>query len=284
VHFAQPRYLFIAAILFTFVLALFGQSSRRDSDAPKVNPLAGDPKAIRRGELLFRQDCAPCHGIGAKGGGRGPDLTTGVWNHGGTDAEIRNTILKGVPGTEMPGHDREDVELWQTIAYLRTLTAKVPPTPIGDARHGEQLFFGDANCSLCHMVAGRGGRLGPELTRVGAARSRAYLIDSIREPSKNISDERYYSATAVTRDGKQLQGVPMNEDAFTVQLMDTDEKIHSLVKKDLKSYKVERKSPMPIYNEDLLSTKDMNDVVAYMETLRGRKPATMMAEGEAHAK
>jgi mono/diheme cytochrome c family protein len=90
---------------------------------PSSNPLAGNPAAIREGASLFRADCAPCHGLHAKGGGRGPSLASGRWVHGSSDTEIFHTITEGVPGTEMPANAFEDSETWAIIAYLRSLNA-----------------------------------------------------------------------------------------------------------------------------------------------------------------
>src|ERR1700733_13595478 len=93
-------------------------------DEPKQavsNPAAGDATAILEGQSLFRADCSPCHGPQARGGARGPDLTSGRWVHGGSDAGIFHTITQGVPGTEMPGNAFEDSEVWSLIAFLRSL-------------------------------------------------------------------------------------------------------------------------------------------------------------------
>ena len=138
--------------------------------------------------MLFRQECVFCHGVSARGGMRGPDLTTGAWSHGGSDEELAATITDGVPGTEMPAHTHlKSEEIGQIIAYLRTL--QQPATRArGDAARGETLFFGSGRCGSCHLVKGRGGRVGPELTRVGSARSRAYLIESIREPARYLTE------------------------------------------------------------------------------------------------
>jgi len=136
------------------------------------NPLAGDPQAITKGAVLFRQECVYCHGVGARGGMRGPDLTTGSWNHGGADADLARTITDGVAGTAMPPNNLKTDEIWQIVSYLRTVQ-QPPAAPVGDQARGETLFFGTARCSTCHMVNGRGGRLGPELTTVGSARSRS---------------------------------------------------------------------------------------------------------------
>ena len=68
------------------------------------NPLAGDSKAAKAGEYEFRINCALCHGLGARGGGRGPDLTRAQKKHARSDAEMFQTISNGIPGTAMPAN------------------------------------------------------------------------------------------------------------------------------------------------------------------------------------
>ena len=238
-----------------------------------------DPN-ITQGAILFRQECVFCHGVSARGGMRGPDLTTGVWSHGGSDAELAATITDGVQGTAMPPNKLTGDEVHTIIAYLRSL--QQPPAPTsGDARRGEALFVGAQRCSSCHIVGGRGGLLGPELTTVGSARSRAYLVESIREPGRRFTENhsfgddytlRYDTVTAVTADGSTVVGVPMNEDTFTVQIMDTSERVHSLEKRSLKSFRHENRSLMPTYGSNRLSEADLDDLLAYLQTLREVKP------------
>ena len=186
------------------------------------------------------------------------------------------TISAGVPGTAMPANQLTTDEIWQIVAYLRTLEQPVAATN-GDQRRGEALFFGAARCSSCHIVNGRGGRLGPELSTVGSARSRAYIVESIREPGRQLTQNRafgddvtlkYDTVTAVTADGRTIVGVPMNEDTFTVQLMDTSERVHSLDKKTLKSVRHENRSLMPAYDASRLSNADLDNLVAYLQSLR----------------
>lgn len=245
------------------------------------NPLTGDAGAITQGAVLFRQECVFCHGVSARGGMRGPDLTTGTWSHGGTDAELAATISAGVPGTAMPPNRLTEQEIWQIVAYLRTLQQPAMPA-VGDARRGEMLFFGATRCSSCHMVNGRGGRLGPELSTVGSARSRAYIVESIREPGRHLTEIRtvggdatlrFDAVTVVTADGRTIAGVPMNEDTFTVQIMDANEQIHSLEKRSLKSLRHENRSLMPAYDANRLSAADLDDLLAYLQTLRAGSAA-----------
>ena len=266
------------------VLALIAGTSPATAQIPSPsaavtrNPLAGDPKAMTDGAVLFRQECAFCHGVSARGGMRGPDLTTGSWTHGGSDAEVSATITGGVPGTAMPPNKLTDDEVWRIVTYLRTLE-KAPAAVKGDARRGESLFFGATRCSSCHIVNGRGGRLGPELTTVGSARSRAYIVESIREPGKHLSEvrglgeatQKFDTVTLTTADGRTIVGVPMNEDTFSVQVMDMSERVQSFDKKTLKSFRHENRSLMPVYDANRLGDTDLDDVVAYLQTLRAAK-------------
>src|SRR5271165_5664545 len=251
------------------------------------NPLAGDPKAAKAGEYEFRINCALCHGLGAHGGGRGPDLTRAQKKHAHSDAELFQVISNGIPGTVMPangtngqGVGMTDEEIWQIITYIRSVEVKAPSVSAGSAAHGKELFYGDANCSLCHMVEGRGGRLGPELTAVGGSRTRAAIIDSVRNPSRRLAwglteatkefPQEYESVTVVTADGKKITGVALNEDSFSVQMIDGGEQIYLLDKDKLRSFSKSRESMMPTYNADFLSDKDLDDIVAYLVSVAAK--------------
>jgi putative heme-binding domain-containing protein len=244
-------------------------------------PGVADPVLIAEGASLFRANCSPCHGLNAQGGGKGPDLSSGRWVHGSSDAAIFRTISQGVPGTQMPANNFEDSEIRAIIAYLRSLSAAAKPGVAGNRVKGQAIFFGKGACAQCHMVGGEGGVLAPDLTRVGAARSASYLIDSIREPSKELSEGMtdpnnhyanaliYDTVTIVTKTGEHITGVAKNEDAFSIQLLDTSGQLHLLLKKDLDSVTHEHRSLMPVYSKDILSDAELRDLVAYLESLRG---------------
>ena len=263
------------ALIFTLNLLLAAVQ------AQDRNPLAGDARAAKAGEYEFRINCALCHGLGAHGGGRGPDLTRAQKKHAHSDSEMFQVISNGIPGTAMPangtngqGVGMTDEEIWQIITYIRSQEVKAPAQPLGNVAHGKELFYGDANCSLCHMVEGKGGRLGPELTAVGGSRTRAAIIDSVRNPSRRLAwgltesskefPQEYETVTVVMADGKQIKGVTLNEDSFTVQIMDMSEQIHLLEKDKLRSFQKTRESAMPKYDADVLSDKELEDLVAYL--------------------
>jgi len=245
------------------------------------NPFSGNPQAAKAGASEFRINCALCHGLGARGGGRGPDLTRAQKKHAHNDADMFQIISNGIPGTAMPangtngqGVGMTDEEIWQIITYIRSVEVKVPARPLGDAVHGKQLFYGDANCSLCHMVEGKGGRLGPDLSGIGGARTREAITDSVRHPSHHLAwgltestkefPQEYETVTVITADGTEIKGVALNEDSFSVQLMDANEQIHLLEKDKLRSFQKSRESMMPPYGQSLLTDQDLEDIVSYL--------------------
>ena len=238
----------------------------------KKNPLEGNADAIRNGMGYYRSRCADCHGIDARGV-RAPDLTQ-VWASGRTDEGLFNTVRNGVPGTEMPafaGPRNPDVEVWQALAYLRTLAAPASADPPrGNAENGARIFR--EKCSGCHRVNGVGGRLGPDLSRVGVARSRDRVVASIRR-SVEESGPGYEPVTVTPAEGQPVRGVKKNEDLFSVQIMDTNERIQGYEKDKMKSVVDGTRSIMPAFGPDQISESELDDLVRYLMSLRGFNPA-----------
>ncbi len=249
--------------------------------AQDKNPFANDAKAAKLGEFQFRSNCAFCHGLGARGGGRGPDLTRARKKHGNADADLFRTINEGVPGTAMPqngatqqGVGMTEQEIWQVISYIRSVQVKTDTQSAGNAQHGKELFFGPAACSSCHMIQGKGGRLGPDLTATGSGRSTDYIIESLRDPNRRLAQgiseamkefsQEYETVTVVDSSGQKFQGVVLNEDNFTLQMMDTGEQLHLFEKDKLKSFEKSRESLMPVYDQKMLPEKDLQDIVAFL--------------------
>jgi putative heme-binding domain-containing protein len=230
----------------------------------KTNPYLGNREAIRSGMTMYRVRCADCHGLDAKGY-RGPDLTALLAGEM-TDEKLFNTIRKGVPGTDMPASQAADDELLLVIAYLRNLSS-TPAEPVtGNVANGARIFA--AQCASCHRVGARGGRVGPDLTRIGVARSRTALVREIRTPSEWMAPA-FETVTLVTRDGTRIRGTKKNEDVFSIQLMDVRERIQGYLKSDLKEVIYEKESLMPAFTTQRLSDADLNDLVGYLSSLRG---------------
>ena len=144
----------------------------------------------------------------------------------------------------------------------------------GNAEHGKQLFYGTAGCSTCHMIRGKGGRLGPDLTTTGSARSLEYLVESVRNPSRRLEQgiseamkefsQEYLTVTVVDASGQKYMGTVLNEDNFTLQMIDTGERLHLFQKDQLKSLEESRESMMPEFDQQTLPDKDLQDIVAFL--------------------
>ena len=225
----------------------------------------------RAGEASFRVHCSLCHGYDAQGGGEtnGPDLTTGRFRHTSTLAGLFNVIRNGVEGTAMLGinPDAPDRVVWQIITYLDTLTPN--PTDVdlpGDAAAGQVLFSGKGNCAACHMVNGRGGRLGPDLSRVAERRDPDELRADLLDPDAEV-EPRWWTVTATVRGGAAVEGLRMSEDTFTLRLIDADERLWSFSKGELRSYERSKASTMPSVR-GTLSDSEVDDLITYLFTLR----------------
>jgi putative heme-binding domain-containing protein len=236
------------------------------------NPFEGETAAIKAGMGLFRARCADCHGMDARGV-RGPDITQ-VWASGRTDEGLFTTIKNGIPGTEMPPQPRLfDHETWQILAYLRTLAATVrTDPPRGNAENGEKIYR--AHCTGCHMVNGVGGRLGPDLSRIGAARSREVIEMRIRGGVEGFLPG-YEPVTLTPGTGETVVGVKKNEDLFSVQIMDTRERIQGYDKASLKQLQNNPRSAMPAFGANRISESDLDDLIRYLQTLRGFDPSVV---------
>ncbi len=217
--------------------------------------------------VVYHRACAVCHGRNGHGG-RGPDLVSGRWSHGSTDADLARVIADGVPGSDMPafGARFNEQEIMKLVAFVRSLASGGGDLKIaGNAARGREIYWGTGGCSTCHMVAGRGGTLGPDLTRIGAQRSPASLRESIASPSSSIATG--YQGVRVTHGGRTVTGIRRNEDNFTIQVYD-GERHHSFQKAEIERLEVLADSLMP---PTALSPGEIDDVVAYLDTLRGKQ-------------
>ena len=222
------------------------------------------------GAPLYAARCADCHGADATGV-RGPDLTR-LWGAGATDDRVFQTIRQGVPGSIMPASTAPDSDVRALVAYLKALgtasTAglKGANGAGGSAAQGEATFW--STCGGCHRVGQRGGRLGPDLTRIGVTQSADALRTAVRRASAAITPG-YQSVTLVTRDGARIRGVRKGEDAFSVQVLDTRERLQGYPKADLASVARDAQSLMPDYGPDRLPDASLDDVVTFLTSLKG---------------
>ncbi len=222
------------------------------------------PAGRAAGEKIFRSHCASCHGV-AGAGGTGPNLTTGVFYHGNTDADLYKNISQGIEGTAMPDQFFNGVQIWQIVAYVRSLSATPVRTKLpGNAAHGAELFRAKG-CSGCHLVKGEGGVRGPDLSIIGSQRSAAHLRESITDPGKNVSNA-YWVAKVITKDGKSHSGFLLNQDTYAIQMLDFAEGLRTVNRSDFNDFGIDRSSIMPAY-QDKLGASELDDLVAFLASL-----------------
>jgi cytochrome c oxidase cbb3-type subunit 3 len=240
--------------------------------------LAAQP-AQTPGERLYGSYCAHCHGATAEGA-RGPSLAGPTLTRATSGDEFFRIVAMGIPDTEMPPSRLSASEIGEIRKYLRDLATRRPPGAGGDAARGQSIFRGKGGCTRCHLVNGDGGRMGPELSGIGLRRSAARLRIAILDPEAETPDnfaqyrmiipmpDNFVMVRLRTRDGREIRGIRLNEDPFTVQVRDLQDRLHSFMKSELAEFeKQPRKSPMPSYRGQL-QEPEIEDLVAYLLTLR----------------
>src|SRR5256712_10011958 len=224
---------------------------------------------VEAGYTLYNANCITCHGTNGDSI-PGVYLRTNQFRRVATDADRNRRIQTGIPGTAMPPGRYTTADLAGLVAFIRSMRDFDTIAPgRGDAVHGQTIFEEKGNCTNCHRVNGKGSRVAPDLSDVGAIRSPDALRRSLMDPTGSMLPLNRY-VRAVTRDGKAITGRRLNEDTYTVQLIDTEERLVSLIKSDLREYAVLKTSAMPSYTEKLTSG-ELDDVVAYLRTLKGAR-------------
>jgi putative heme-binding domain-containing protein len=222
---------------------------------------------IDRGFRLYANNCALCHGPNGDSIAN-VDLRSGRFRHAANDQDLGRVILAGIPGTAMPPHKLDSGDVNGLVAYIRSLRGQsARAVTAGDAARGRALVSGKGACLTCHRIADQGARFAPDLTDIGAVRQPAALQGSLVDPTASM---RPFNRTvrAVNRDGKVIEGRRLNENMYSVQLIDRNDRLVSLIKADLKEYSVSNVSAMPSYR-DKLAPQELADVVAYLGTLKG---------------
>jgi putative heme-binding domain-containing protein len=226
------------------------------------------PADIAYGAQLYDAQCTTCHGANGDGVG-GVDLKSGKYRNAVTDQDLIRVITTGITGTGMQAFKLDSSEIAGIVAYLRNMNAfDRGSVRAGDAERGRATIEMKGACLRCHRVGPQGSRVAPDLSDIGAIRSAASLLRSLTDPASQMMPINR-PIRAVTRDGRVVNGRRLNEDTYTVQLIDDQEKLVSLTKADLREFTVLTASPMPSY-KGRLTDDEIADVVAYLLTLKGR--------------
>jgi putative heme-binding domain-containing protein len=221
---------------------------------------------IAAGSAVYGAQCNQCHG---RDGDQisGVDLRRGLFRRSSTDEDLARVITGGTPAG-MPPFKLAPADLAGVVAYIRAGFDTTAAVRTGDAARGRAVFEGKGECGSCHRVAGRGPRLAPDLSDIGVARAPAALERSLRDPSSAMLPINR-PVRVVMKNGRTVRGRRLNEDTYTVQLVNEEEHLQSIMKSDIRTIEVETKSPMPAYGGKL-TPAEIADVVAYLMTLRDR--------------
>jgi putative heme-binding domain-containing protein len=224
------------------------------------------PADIEDGGRLFAANCVNCHG--PEGDlVPGIDLAHGKFRRATTESDLILIIRNGIPGTAMPPHSMPEFMAGTIVAYLRSVATEGRSASTGNPATGKKIFEGKGNCLQCHRVNGTGSRLGPDLSEIGALRRVVAIERSIVDPNAEILPQnRFYRL--VTKRGETVTGRLLNLDTFTIQLIDSKDRLLSFRRSDLRESGFREDSPMPSFRERLSAT-EREDVIAYLATLKG---------------
>jgi cytochrome c oxidase cbb3-type subunit III len=253
------RIYILVSVLAAAALPAFGQHEATESE-------------IEAGKQLYAINCSRCHGPDGDNIASA-DIGHGKFRRASTDAALAGLIRNGVPGTTMAAFPNISEPNAQTIVvYLRSMAstaAAVAALPPGDTGRGRAVFEGKGACGTCHRVGDRGSRAGPDLSQVGAQRRMVELHRSILEPDAEIIPANRFFRV-VTKDGATFTGRLLNQDTFTIQILDAkDEKLKSFPKSNLREYAFVTTSSMPSY-KDKLSNQELSDLISYLTSLKGQ--------------
>jgi cytochrome c oxidase cbb3-type subunit III len=237
---------------------------------------------LPQGERLYLIHCASCHGPKGEGG-RGPRLAVPKLARASNEEALVNLIRQGIPGTEMVAARLDNDEVRQVAAWVLKLGETTRPQIADDVATGERLYYTKGKCAQCHTIKAQGGVLGPDLTNIGNRRAPAHLRQSLLEPEAEVPEnfsqyrwvthipDNFLQIRVVTKDGRRLTGVRLNEDPFSIQFRDLSDNVHSFFKSELEElHKDWGKSPMPSYR-GVFTTEELDDLIAFLASLRGGK-------------
>jgi putative heme-binding domain-containing protein len=222
---------------------------------------------IEAGARVYQGACVGCHGANGDQVGT-VNLRGGRYRRAVSDQDLQRVITNGIPDGGMPAHKFTPPELAALVAYLRNMgTFDGRLTTLGDAANGRLVFDGKGGCARCHRVNGQGARVAPDLSEVGAQRTASALERSLLDPTAAMLPINR-PIRIRTKDGRTISGRRLNEDTFTVQLIDDTESLLTFDKADLREYSILLKSPMPSY-KSTLGQSEIADLVAFLVSLKG---------------
>jgi putative heme-binding domain-containing protein len=232
------------------------------------------PAEVENGGRLYQSTCAGCHGT-AGDQVAGTALRSGKFRRANTDDEVVRIIRNGIAGTGMAAQAVSETEAAMIVAWLRGSSAAsgaraaLPNRLAGDPARGRVLFDGKGRCTSCHGPGGVGSRRAPGLTDIAVIRRPLQIEQALLDPAAEIhTDFRVINATMT--DGTTVTGRLLNQNSYSIQLLDSTDRLRSLDKAQVRSYSILTTSPMPSYRQSL-SAQEVADVVAFLGTMKGTR-------------
>ncbi len=223
-----------------------------------------NPADAKAGGEIYQRSCTMCHGLNGEEGDRAPALGAQRRYLRRTSEDLYDAIKNGIKGTGMPGSPIPETEVRKLVAYIHSLRATAVDLEVpGNVARGGELFEGSANCSKCHMVNGRGGIRGPDLSDIGAERSLAAIREALTIP-KPFAPLRFQPVKVVTRKGQTITGLLKNQHNSSYQILGNDEKLYLLFSSEIESIEFQKQSLMPANKYKSLPAADLEDLVAYL--------------------
>jgi len=225
------------------------------------------------GRKGYEARCVGCHGLDGTGGGHGPGIVDIRQPRAASREALRDLIRNGIPNAGMPGFAVADAELEAIAAYVEILRAPAGEHPAsGDRAAGEAFFTGKGSCSSCHMVRGRGGILGPDLSNLGRERRTVQIEQVLRvrgshagpgNEARGGTSQRAKPVSIRMRDGRVLRGLTKYESPFDLGLQTLEGRYLSISRSDVREI-VADASLVP----DIQATSDqMQNLLAYLTRL-----------------
>jgi len=251
----------MAAILSTCAAVVYAQGSKQLAKSARP-----DEQQVAEAKQTFEATCAGCHGLDGRGGERGPNIATRQEGARKTDVQLLKILRNGIPASGMPSFaNLGNAKLAAMLVYLRSLQGKGPAAVVpGNPKAGEALFFGGAHCSDCHMVQGKGGFIGPDLSVYAAGSSVDEIKTAIVSPGGRDPSRVRGLVTITLHDGKRLEGIIRNEDNFSVQVQSLDGSFHLVQKSEVGEISRSQQSLMPADYGKTLSPSQLDDLVSYL--------------------
>jgi putative heme-binding domain-containing protein len=226
---------------------------------------------VAQGREIYNRSCTQCHGQDGTAGDRGPALAARRRYLRASERELFDAIKNGIAGTLMPASPLPDADVTRVVAYIRSLRATAIDAPAeGDVTEGARIFDGKGRCRECHMLNGRGGLLGPDLSNIAGERNLRFLHESLTMTKPHIP-QGYQPVRLVTKDGLSLRGVLKNEHNFSLQLLDMNGKLHLLSRDELRDIEYEKESLMPANYDKTLSAAELRNLMAFLSR-QGKPP------------